>query len=26
MTNHTHLLVSATEQGALSACMQELGR
>lgn len=26
MTNHTHLLVSATEKGALSACMQELGR
>ena len=26
MTNHIHLLVSATEQGALSACMQELGR
>ena len=24
MTNHAHLLVSATEQGALSACMQEL--
>jgi putative transposase len=26
MTNHTHLLVSAKEKGALSACMQELGR
>ena len=25
MTNHTHLLVSAKEKGALSACMQELG-
>lgn len=26
MTNHTHLLVSAIEEGALSACMQELSR
>jgi len=26
MTNHTHLLVSAKEKGALSACIQELGR
>jgi REP element-mobilizing transposase RayT len=26
MINHTHLLISTTEQGALSACMQEWGR
>lgn len=26
MTNHTHLLLSAPEPGALSACMQDLGR
>ena len=26
ITNHTHLLVSAKEQGSLSACIPELGR